>query len=118
MHSLVKWKLKTTSAWSDDLESEDEVDDVEGPLPNKGLAEGFLLHLAATFHNFLCLFFLKDSFRLLLLVMLVKPVITYFSHHFFCFFSKPGWLLRFQIDPRSQDLCSWFVAHGSQALGA
>ncbi|CAL1165625.1 unnamed protein product [Cladocopium goreaui] len=38
MQSLVKWKLKTTSAWGDDLESEDE-GDVEG---HKTFARGSL----------------------------------------------------------------------------
>ena len=52
MQSLVKWKLKTTSAWGDDLESEDE-GDVEGPLPKGWQSMVF----AAAFHNLCVSFF-------------------------------------------------------------
>lgn len=55
MQSLVKWKLKTTSAWGDDLESEDE-GDAEGPLP-KGPKGWQSMVFAAAVHNLCVSFF-------------------------------------------------------------
>lgn len=60
MQSLVKWKLKTTSAWGDDLESEDE-GDAEGPLP-KGPKGWQSMVFAAAVHNLCVSFFWRIAF--------------------------------------------------------